>query len=115
MGVLYAGQEPLIGRKKALSYYNWIVISVTSDDIAKGEKRRNVGCPIYLALKRHCTPSMNVRVKKKEIIIQGRKGSDGKCHTYFVTKPSKKVQRFIHNFDRDKPVRPTRFKLFYKD
>lgn len=78
-------------------------VDVTAEDIAQGEPRKCVKCPIALALRRTLEQSL-VGVGGHDAVMVGKHGVTS------VELPSMAV-RFIADFDDGKPVQPFSFAL----
>lgn len=82
-------------------------IDVTTDDIANGVRAKSCECAIARALKRITQHS--VEIEESDQITIGH-------HKFFAFgADAKRVDEFIHLFDKGQPVQPFGFEIFAKE
>lgn len=88
-----------------------IQVSVTDEDIAKGEQFNCHACPIALSLCRIFPDALRVKVESSRIEILPSRGA-----SLLVANPPVEARRFILNFDSglDK-VHPLTFELTFNE
>lgn len=81
-----------------------IRVKVTQDDIKNGKRCLSRKCPLALAVARATGKSAIVRVTTLTV--------DNFAHRFNM---SKKLIRFINDFDSDRPVKPFSFILRFRE
>lgn len=84
-----------------------MIIHVTEEDIAKGERSCCYFCPIAIAIKRENPELMSITVGSWKIAFR----ENNKFVTFLVPKS---VTEFVDRFDKGLRVKPFNFKLIRK-
>jgi hypothetical protein len=79
-------------------------LSVTDDDIADGLPGQPQSCPVHLALRRRLNDGWAVTVGRCGLVLENRD-----ARRSFTIDLPQSATRFITAFDRDLPVKPSRF------
>jgi hypothetical protein len=84
-----------------------VTISVTQEDIDKGNRYESSSCPIALAIHRN-KECQSVRVGSDKIIFEDL---NGEVHNFIHL--SKEIKAFVKKFDTCKKVKPFEFELHF--
>jgi hypothetical protein len=88
-----------------------IHVSVTEEDIKRGERHSLIRCPVYLAMRRVC-PRMRFAVNSIKILRGNYLCSH---HNDYRDVPwPREVRRFIDRFDSGEKVTPIEFDMYIK-